>query len=84
MENQIPTIGRIVHYVSHGSPVLPDGTQAYPSVLRLAIITEVSPDQESTNGWRVGLMVCNPEGIFFKQNVIQGSGGGQWRWPARA
>jgi hypothetical protein len=83
MENQIPTIGRIVHYVSHGSPVLPDGTQAYPSVLRPAIITEISPNQGSDR-WQVTLMVCNPEGIFFKKDVRQGDEGGQWNWPVRA
>jgi len=37
---QQPSVGRIVHYVSHGTPVQPDETQAYPSVCRAAIIAE--------------------------------------------
>lgn len=35
------TAGRIVHYVSHGSPVKDDGTQTFESVCRPAMITEV-------------------------------------------
>lgn len=38
---QKPSVGRIVHYVSHGTPVREDGTQAFPSVCRAAIVTEV-------------------------------------------
>jgi hypothetical protein len=37
----IPSVGRIAHYVSHGTPVLPDGSQAYTSQCRTAKITEV-------------------------------------------
>jgi hypothetical protein len=36
-----PTVGRIVHYVSHGTPVLDDGTQIFPSRCRAALVTEV-------------------------------------------
>ena len=42
--NQKPSICRIVHYVSDDTPVQPDGTQAYPSVCRAAIITQVEND----------------------------------------
>jgi len=28
----------------------------------------------------VGLMVINPEGIFFIQDVSQGKGSGQWNF----
>ncbi|MGW5925220.1 hypothetical protein ACWF2L_03100 [Streptomyces anulatus] len=56
---QRPAIGRVVHYVSHGSPVRDDGTQAFPSVCRSAEITEVDQDG------RVGLLVKNPDGLFF-------------------
>lgn len=34
-------VGRIVHYVSHGTPILPDGTQAYHSECRPAMVVEV-------------------------------------------
>lgn len=36
-----PSVGRIVHCVSHGSPVREDGTQAYASKCRAAIVTDV-------------------------------------------
>jgi hypothetical protein len=95
---QPPSVARVVHYVSHGSPVRPDGTQAYPSVCRAAIVTEVTenPDTDDT----VGLCVLNPDGMFFQHGVRQhevsaaapdeepGGGalnhpGGTWHWPER-
>lgn len=36
-----PTVGRIVHYVSHGTPPREDGSQAFPSACRTALVTEV-------------------------------------------
>jgi hypothetical protein len=36
-----PAVGRICHYVSHGSPVREDGTQAYTPQCRAAVIAEV-------------------------------------------
>jgi len=78
----IPSIGRIVHYVAHGSPVRPDGTQAYPSVCRAAIITEAPAAGQGA----VALAVLNPTGMFFHQNVEQDEdthAGGTWHWPER-
>ncbi|GHH57830.1 hypothetical protein [Lentzea cavernae] len=37
---QRPSVGRIVHYVSHGSPIREDGTQVFPSECRAAIVSE--------------------------------------------
>jgi hypothetical protein len=81
-----PSVGRRVHYVSHGSPVREDGTQAYAAQCRAAIITEVTehPDADQT----CGLAVLNPEGMFFKQGVpadFSGAAkaGGTWHWPER-
>jgi hypothetical protein len=62
-----PTVGRIVHYVSHGTPVHEDGTQAHPSVCRAAIVTELTGDPDHPN--QVGLAVLNPEGTFFDRVV---------------
>ena len=56
-----PRVNMVAHYVSHGTPIRPDGTQAFPPRCRAAIITEVDPDNPS----RVGLMVANPTGLFF-------------------
>jgi len=55
-----PSVGRIVHYVSHGTPRREDGTQAFTAECRAAIVTEVEP-----SGERVGLAVLNPTGIFL-------------------
>lgn len=85
-----PSVGRIVHYVSHGTPVREDGTQAFPSTCRAAIVTEVADD-----GRTVGLCVTNPSGLFFHSLADGGvehrdspSGtladlGGTWHWPER-
>lgn len=59
-----PTITRMVHYVSHGSPVRADGTQAYSPVCRAAVITEVADLGPGESA--VGLCVLNPTGIFFR------------------
>lgn len=41
MSGQQPSPGRIVHYVSYGTPIRADGSQAYTSQCRAATITEV-------------------------------------------
>lgn len=82
----IPSVGRVVHYVSAGSA---DGT--YPSVCRAADITEV-PGIDDLSGMaegRVGLMVKNPEGIHFRPlaggGAVYDSDGAPytWHWPER-
>ena len=37
-----PSVGRIVHYVSYGTPPAANGTQAFTSECRAAVITDVS------------------------------------------
>ena len=61
MTEQKPSVGRIVHYVSHGTPVRPDGSQAFTATCRAAIVTEVDP----TDPHRIGLAAVNPTGLFF-------------------
>ena len=93
-----PSIGRIVHYVSHGTP----GGE-YGRECRAAIITEVSGQHASSSGGLeplVSLCVLNPAGQFFNQDVRPDQGtdthtavshlcggrvyrGGTWHWPAR-
>ncbi|MEO6084704.1 MAG: hypothetical protein ABIQ18_16505 [Umezawaea sp.] len=55
MTPQTPSVGRIVHYVSHGTPVRPDGSQAYTSECRAAIVTAVHDAQEASepNAWKL-------------------------------
>ncbi|MFI0827310.1 hypothetical protein ACH4Q7_22960 [Streptomyces roseolus] len=92
-----PTIGRIVHYVSHGTPVREDGTQAYAATCRAAIVTEVNDEEP----YQVGLSIQNPTGLFFRALAEGGAflhqpdGAGcslppgerrasTWHWPERA
>lgn len=61
-------IGETVHYVSYGSPVLPDGSQKFKSLCRAALISELSDDANL-----VGLVVLNPTGQFFTSLESGGS-----------
>lgn len=84
-----PSVGRIVHYVSYGTP----GGE-YESACRAAVITEVHDEVH------VGLCVLNPSGVFFHAAVHHDEGstvayeqgvrklmrapaGGTWHWPER-
>ena len=73
---QKPSVGRIVHYQSYGSP----GGE-YKSEPRAAIITGV------VNDTTVHLFVMNPEGIFLNKNCYfdgnETPKGGTWHWPPR-
>lgn len=70
-----PTVGRIVHYVSYGTP----GGE-YGKECRAAIVTATYDDPEI-----VDLCVLNPSGFFFNIGVEQDEnedvGGGTWHWP---
>lgn len=92
MQQPRPTVGRIVHYVSHGTPFLPDGSQAYVSTCRAAIITAVNGPAinpatlEDSDMWDVGLCVLNPTGFFFHEHIVQmesARDGATWHWPER-
>ena len=70
-----PTVGRIVHYQSYGTP----GGE-YKPLPRAAVITEV---EDGTN--TVGLCVLNPTGQFFNRGTpfAEQPTPGHWNWPAR-
>jgi hypothetical protein len=78
-EGQQPSIGRIVHYVSYGTP----GGE-YTSRCRAAVVTDVR------NG-KIDLCVLNPTGLFFNRDVRHADlvpntamhPGGTWHWPER-
>lgn len=61
-----PGVGRIVHYVSYGTP----GGE-FKSECRAAIVTEVQDDPANS----VGLCVLNPTGQFFNRAVPFNGGG---------
>jgi hypothetical protein len=71
-----PSIGRIVHYVSHGTP----GGE-YGKECRAAIITDLAQPDEDNDV--VGLAVMNPTGLFFNRAAYDESAqsGGTWHWP---
>jgi hypothetical protein len=78
-----PSIGRIVHYVSYGTP----GGE-YRGECRAAVITEVgeraiSPiTGDEVDAWVVGLCVLNPTGQFFNRGVVQDEGREQLNSPS--
>jgi len=55
-----------VHYVSHGTPVRSDGTQAYSPACRAATVTEIADPNFGEGETLLGLCVINPTGIFFR------------------
>lgn len=75
-----PSVGRIVHYVSYGTP----GGE-FTQECRAAIIAGVdNPDGP------IDLVVLNPSGLFFNKCVqderVDEAGhrhGGSWHWPER-
>lgn len=75
-----PSIGRIVHYRSYGTP----GGEYLPEP-RAAVITEIDEKTEHIPVPSVGLCVMNPEGLFFNRNVpfADVPAPGHWNWPPR-
>ncbi len=74
-----PSIGRVVHYVSYGTP----GGE-YKSECRAAIVTATDPPPEDNpDQVFVSLAVLNPTGMFFNQDETDKTGG-TWHWPERA
>lgn len=63
------TVGRIVHYVSYGTP----GGE-FKQEHRAAIVTEVP--EGVANPQTVGLCVLNPTGVFFNRTVSYHDGSG--------
>jgi hypothetical protein len=84
-----PSVGRIVHYVSYGTP----GGE-FKSECRAAVVTEVPPPLGPSllSGGEVeypeqaiSLCVLNPSGIFFNDCLQDEDtkAGGTWHWPER-
>lgn len=72
----IPSVGRIVHYVSYGTP----GGE-FTSECRAAVVTRVTNEPEI-----VDLCVLNPTGLFFNtgcHHAEDTKAGGTWHWPER-
>ena len=74
-----PTVGRIVHYRSYGTP---DGE--YAPRCRAALVTQGVANTDDTTQ-TISLAVVNPTGLFFDVAVPYASPethqGGTWHWP---
>lgn len=91
-----PTIGRIVHYVSYGTPGGEYGHQCRAAIV--TAIPEQHPEIPDAHP-QISLCVLNPAGMFFNETVMFDGGdtrktdpglcdqathhGGTWHWPAR-
>jgi hypothetical protein len=78
---QTPSVGRIVHYVSYGTP----GGE-YPSVCRAAIVAGIPDAFWQGDAQPVDLVVLNPTGLFFNNHCAKDEAdhrGGTWHWPER-
>jgi hypothetical protein len=74
-----PSIGRIVHYVSYGTP----GGE-YASRCRAAVIAEVYANTEDVPVDLCSLVVLNPTGLFFNDcKYDEDQRPGTWHWPER-
>ena len=73
MSEPRPSIGRVVHYHSYGTP----GGEYLPEP-RAAIVTAV-------DGPYAALAILNPTGIFFNEEVPfhETPKPGHWSWPPR-
>jgi hypothetical protein len=80
MPDFVPSVARVVHYHTEGSPRRPDGSQKYRAVCVPAFITETNPNSD----W-VSLAVFNPKGLFFQQEIRRDEdempSGGTWHDP---
>lgn len=71
----VPSIGRIVHYHSYGTP----GGEFLPEP-RAAIITAVHPGDDGL----CDVTVFNPTGIYFNRIPFsEEPKPGHWSWPPR-
>ena len=87
MSEQVPSVGRSVHYVAYGTP----GGEFPAGVCRAAVITEVDNraglGDDDPPGTYVSLCVLNPSGLFFNRHIPYDGGSpplpGTWHWPER-
>jgi hypothetical protein len=89
MPGRQPEIADPVHYVSFGTPPRADGSQAYASECRAAVVAGIIDPGPGPPGGPpsslVALVVFNPAGLFFNEASQDEDGhrGGSWHWPER-
>jgi hypothetical protein len=75
VSDQQPTVGRVVHYKSFGTP-----NGEYEPKCRAALVTDEG------DGRVISIAVLNPTGLFFDTAIAQDEDtkkGGTWHWPER-
>ncbi|MEU7596428.1 hypothetical protein AB0B79_25860 [Streptomyces sp. NPDC039022] len=88
---QKPAVGRIVHYVSYGTPGGEHASQCRPAIVTGVPVGALPPaDTEHAEGWDsdtvvLDLAVLNPSGLFFNRcsQSEDDHRGGTWHWPER-
>lgn len=84
---QKPSVGRMVHYVSYGTPGGEYGQECRAAVVTAVELSEGDGNLANMNGEeRVSLAVLNPTGMFFNQGCRHSEGAkssNTWHWPER-
>lgn len=98
MAEQKPSVGRIVHYTSYGTPGGEYGKECRAAIVTAVGEVEVNEQDPAGDGVfreSVDLCVLNPAGQFFNHGVLaehivdkiepgpSGRAGGTWHWPER-
>lgn len=76
----LPSIGRIVHYCSYGTP-----NGEYLSAPRAAIVTAVHTPVPGDGEETISLCILNPTGMFFTSGLkySETPKPGCWSWPPK-
>lgn len=84
MPEQKPSVGRIVHYQSFGTPKGEYKSQPVAAVVTV-VVTEPVDETGKDLRERVGLCILNPTGMFFNTDVpfSEEPKPGHWNWPPR-
>ena len=88
-----PSVGRIVHYVSYGTPGGEYASECRAAVVAAVPVGALPPIGASATGgneWSSDAVVCdlvvlNPTGLFFNRCAQdeRAKRGGTWHWPER-
>jgi hypothetical protein len=91
VSEQKPSIGRIVHYVSYGTPGGEYTSQCRAAIVAAVPVGALPPAGEhgrsewSSDAVVLDLCVLNPTGLFFNRcpQDETAKAGGSWHWPER-
>lgn len=85
-----PSVGRVVHYVSYGTPGGEYSSQCRAAIVAAVVSLEgreaIAAEEENREGAPVvDLCVLNPTGLFFNRchQSETDKRGGTWHWPER-